>query len=613
MSEGLSAAARLMQPYAGRIAFTVGIQALGAVALALSLGGIAGIVGNLTGQASSTVGLVGFTEALGSRLPMQEPWMRSLIVFTTAAIVAEVAAVGVGISSARLRGQFLRDVAQRLYVTTARSGYASVIAQPQERLIHSITVAPFYAQAILDSITVAAVTLQVVIVFAVIASISWNLILILAGFALIGLFIGRTVGLRTLRRLSQGLRDASSQQLGVANESSRGLLHVFEPSARRMWRERFEGATSRYVASSFALECVRLTPIYAIAASGVLVLGVGGSILPDDMMQTIGFSELAVIVAACLQLLRLLPALSRGVSSITMALPYVKEIDDALTVLQPEAITSGTRKETVIGSLEFRDVNFAHTDRAHTLADVNLAVDAGSIVAIMGPSGSGKSTLIDLVLRLFDVDSGSITADDRDVRELDIDHWRSSIALVGQSPFVFEGTIEDNIKIGRPRAPIEEVIAAARAASLHDVISGLPEGYQTPVGFEGTRLSSGQKARLAIARALLASPQILILDEATRTLDSATEKAVLTQVASLRGATTVLLITHRLEPARVADRIVVLENGRVHGQGRYEELLKANTLLQSLAADEVGRATEQGDSDHHYTGSAHDDDGGVGL
>jgi len=593
----------------GRIGLTVGVQALGAAALALSLGGIAGIVGNLTGQPGApSIGLVGFTEALGSRLPLEDPWMRSLVVFAMAALLAEAASIGVGLWSARLRGEFLRDVAQRLYVATARSGYANVIAHPQERLIHSITVAPFYAQAILDSITVAAIVLQGVTVLAVIASISWNLVLILAGFASISLLIGRVVGLRALRRLSQALRDASSQQLGVANESSRGLLHVFEPSARRMWGKRFADATSKYVVSSFALECVRLTPVYAIAVCGVLALGVGGSILPDHMMHALGLAELAVIVAACLQLLRLLPALSRGVSSIMMALPYVTEIDNTLAAMQPEAVASGTRKQTVTARLEFRDVTFAHRDRAHTLSNVSLTVDAGSFWAIVGPSGSGKSTLIDLVLRLFDVDSGAITADNTDVRELEVNHWRSAIALVSQAPFVFDGTMEDNIKIGRPGASIEEVTAAARAARIHDVILGMPHGYQTSVGFEGTRLSTGQRARLAIARALLARPQLLILDEATRSLDSVTESEVMMQLESLRGQTTVLFITHRPDTARIADRVVVLENGRVQGQGRYEELLKVNTLLQRLAADEQSTATEQPDSEKHFTVPAYDED-----
>jgi ABC-type multidrug transport system fused ATPase/permease subunit len=609
MSDGLTAAARLMKPYSRRLGYIIAIQAVGAAALALSLGGVAGIVGHLSGQAStSAIGLVGIVENLGSRLPVEELWMRSLIVFATAAILTEAASIGVAVLSARLRGEFLRDVAHRLYVTTANSRYSSVVAHSQERLIHSIAVAPFYAQAVIDSITIVSVALQIVIVFTIIALISEDLILILAGFACIALLIGRFIGLRTFRRLSQGLRDASSQQLGVANESSRGLLHVFEPNARRMWWKRFEDATSKYVVSSFVLECVRLSPVYAIAAIGALMLGVGGSALPDHVIHEMGFAGLAVIVAACLQLLRLLPALSRGLSSITMALPYVKEVDNTLSSLQPEAVPSGARKQTITGGLEFRDVNFAHTDRANTLSDVSFRVDAGSILAIVGPSGSGKSTLIDLVLRLFDVDSGSIVADNTDVRELELEHWRSAIALVGQSPFLFEGTVEENIRIGCPGASIEEVEDAARAASIHDVISGLPGGYQTPVGFEGTRLSTGQRARLAIARALLARPQILILDEATRSLDLETESKIMGHVESLRGETTVLFVTHRLNTARVADRIVVLENGRVHAHGGYEELLEGNTLVRSLAAEE-GMTTEKYFGEKDDTDHTFDEDG----
>jgi ABC-type multidrug transport system fused ATPase/permease subunit len=243
------------------------------------------------------------------------------------------------------------------------------------------------------------------------------------------------------------------------------------------------------------------------------------------------------------------------------------------------------------GRVELRDVTFGYgppthppTAAAPSLRDVDLVFEAGNTVALVGGTGSGKSTLVRLIARLYDPTSGSVVVDGADVRTVDLVSLRRSIAVVDDDPFLFSATVHDNIAYGRPDASREEVERAAERAQAAGFIAELPDGYDTRVGERGLTLSGGQRQRLAIARALLADPRILVLDDATSSVDATTEQAIKAALREVMAGRTTFVIAHRLSTIALADEIVVLEDGRVAARGTHAELLERSPLYAEIAA-----------------------------
>jgi ATP-binding cassette subfamily B protein len=226
------------------------------------------------------------------------------------------------------------------------------------------------------------------------------------------------------------------------------------------------------------------------------------------------------------------------------------------------------------GQIELRGVGFKYGTRT-VLEDVSLTIQAGEMIGLVGPSGSGKSTLVNLVCRFYDVSEGAILVDGTDIRSFAIDEYRRNIGVVLQEPFLFFGTIAENIAYGRPEATRAEIIAAAKAARAHEFILRLPDGYDSFVGERGQALSGGERQRISIARALLIDPVILILDEATSSVDTQTEREIQEALDYLVQGRTTIAIAHRLSTLRRADRLVVLERGRIVEVGQHDELLKS--------------------------------------
>jgi ATP-binding cassette subfamily B protein len=227
------------------------------------------------------------------------------------------------------------------------------------------------------------------------------------------------------------------------------------------------------------------------------------------------------------------------------------------------------------GRIELRGVRFKYGTR-EVLHGLDLAIEPGEMIGLVGPTGAGKTTLINLICRFYDVSAGAILVDGTDVRSFPVEEYRRNIGIVLQEPFLFYGTIAENIAYGRPEASRDEIIRAARAARAHEFILRLPCGYDSLVGERGQSLSGGERQRISIARALLIDPRILILDEATSSVDTETEREIQAALENLIRGRTTIAIAHRLSTLRRANRLVVVENGRISEIGRHDELLGAH-------------------------------------
>jgi ABC-type multidrug transport system fused ATPase/permease subunit len=235
------------------------------------------------------------------------------------------------------------------------------------------------------------------------------------------------------------------------------------------------------------------------------------------------------------------------------------------------------------GRVELRDVTFSYPDAPPSLRDVSMVVEPGSTVALVGATGSGKSTLVRLISRLYDPDSGSVLVDGADLRTVDLVSLRREIAVVDDDPFLFSATVHDNIAYGRPEASRAEVERAAERAQAAGFIAELPDGFDTRVGERGLTLSGGQRQRLAIARALLVDPRILVLDDATSSVDASTEQAIKVALREVMAGRTTFVIAHRLSTIALADDIVVLEGGRIAARGDHSALLQRSELYAEIA------------------------------
>ena len=271
--------------------------------------------------------------------------------------------------------------------------------------------------------------------------------------------------------------------------------------------------------------------------------------------------------------------------------PDVRNRPGALPLAAAE-MERGRADGFVAGEVRYRGVRFGYDGEHEVLRGLDLAIPAGTTVALVGPSGGGKTTTCSLLPRFYDPGAGSVEIDGIDVRDVTVETLREAIGIVQQDVYLFGGTVRENIAYGRPDASDAQIVEAARRANIHEFVMGLPEGYDTFVGERGARLSGGQKQRIAIARVFLRNPRILILDEATSALDNESERAIQASLEELSEGRTTLVIAHRLSTIRGADLIAVVEDGRVVEQGTHDELLELGGTYARYYEMQFGRPSE---------------------
>ncbi|MGB7269024.1 MAG: ABC transporter transmembrane domain-containing protein [Albidovulum sp.] len=391
--------------------------------------------------------------------------------------------------------------------------------------------------------------------------------------------------LRVLSRENQDWIAASSAQASEALSSVQTVqAFTHEGESRRAFAEVTEKSFASAKTRITARALMTVIVIFLIFSGVVGVLWVGardvrlGEMSIGDLVQFVIFS---VMVAGSTG------ALSEIWGELQRAAGATERLSELLSAKDPilDQVLPTDLPRPVRGEIAFENVTFHYPSRPgqSALEAVNLKVRAGETVALVGPSGAGKTTVIQLIQRFYDPETGRVTLDGQDLRDLGRSDFRRAIALVPQDPVIFASSARENIRFGRPDATDAEVEEAARAAAAHEFLSALPDGYDTYVGERGVMLSGGQKQRIAIARAILRDAPVLLLDEATSALDAESERAVQIAVERLSESRTTLIVAHRLATVKKADRIVVFDQGRIVAEGRHDALVAEGGLYARLA------------------------------
>ena len=425
--------------------------------------------------------------------------------------------------------------------------------------------------------------LVVVSVTVVLFFVEWELALIalaIVPFLIVLAYRYSRLSHPTLRDVQQKLADVAT----VAQESIVGV-HVVkafaqEPAEQAKFRDRSEAVFGQTVRANrqraFYVPLISFVPMLAQAA----VLLVGATMVGDGSLSIGSFVSFNLYLGMLVLPLRSLGMWIGQAQRATASGERIFQVMD-----EPEEVADRPGAVDLPagpGEVRFEGVSFHYLDGRPVLSDVDLDVPAGRTIALIGHTGSGKTTLTSLVPRFYDVTAGRVTVDGHDVRDLTLASLRRAVGVISQDPFLFSATVRENIAFGAGDLPQEAVEAFARAAQAHEFIERLPQGYDTVIGERGITLSGGQRQRLAIARALAVDPRILVLDDATASVDASTEALIRIGLRGAMAGRTTFIIAHRLSTIALADEIVVLDDGRIAARGTHEELISTSPVYREI-------------------------------
>jgi ABC-type multidrug transport system fused ATPase/permease subunit len=400
----------------------------------------------------------------------------------------------------------------------------------------------------------------------------------------------------TLMTREERVKELESKLVGRLHETFSAIRLV-----KSFAREAFETARYAVAGERTMLARVDLTwrqSVFSIVVSSITIIGTAVVLLVGGLrvlQQQMTIGDLTVVIAYLGAVYGPLSAIAHTTGQLQGALAGAKRVRDMLaetpeTVDRPDAVDAST----IRGEVCFESVDFSYPDGTAVLHDITFQASPGEMIALVGLTGAGKTTLVSLIPRFYDVTAGGVLVDGRDVRQYGLRSLRERIAIVLQEPVLFSGSIADNLRYGRLDATREEIEGAARAAHAHEFIARLPKGYDTEIAEAGGSLSGGERQRLSVARAILKNAPILILDEPTSSLDAISEEIVFAALRRLRAGRTTIVIAHRLSTVRDADRILVLDDGRISATGRHDELLKTSLLYRRMCARlSVGKSLDE--------------------
>jgi subfamily B ATP-binding cassette protein MsbA len=478
-----------------------------------------------------------------------------------------------------LRNDLYRHIHQLplAYFTNERTGNLISRVMNDVNVVNSGISATFY--------TLIREPLLVVVYLGIALVLSWKLTLIAFVVFPLVLLVIALIG-RRVHRESGWVQERIASLTSVLHETITGVKVVKAFGMEEFENRKFAKENLGFFRTVLKIARIRnlaspTTEFLSALAGGAIIWYGGMQVLANESMRA---SEFLGFLFAIFQLMPPIKELSNVNNRVQEATAAGKRVFEILDTPPKIVDIPGARRlGTFTTAVEFRKVSFVYDEGDSVLADINLSIRKGEVVAIVGPSGSGKSTLVDLVSRFYDPTAGCITIDGVDLRHVQLNSLRDLIGIVTQETVLFNDTVRNNIAYGLEDCPLDRIIEAARAANAHHFISEMPQGYDAVIGERGVKISGGERQRLALARAILKNPPILILDEATSALDTESELLVQEAIERLMSGRTSIVIAHRLSTVQHADRIVVLEGGRIVELGRHKDLLNnAGGLYRKL-------------------------------
>lgn len=581
----------LVAPYSGPIGLFALLGIVASLVEALGIGMMIPLLQGQTLMARMSSPALAWIDTVTGLFPAEHRSAAITAAILGAMLVKALLAYGCNCLAAWIRSSIQRDIQIRVFRQILAVSQEYLETQHGGTLLRTLTAGPPDIAASTGALLWLILNVCALLVFATILMvIAWQLTL--------AVVVTLLVFSKLVRWVTRGVARLGQKGLGVSNELSQICKEILFGirTVRAFGRESHEEA--RLAATCRQGHHVQIKrdmlaglnhPLSEVLAASVMV----GLVF---LALQAGF-PLSVLVTVAFLLYRLHPQIQNANANLTAIVSLsapVEAVTDLLNEHDKPYLRSGERPfEQLTLGIRFEKVSFAYSEREDALGDINLDIEQGKTTALVGRSGAGKSTLVHLLCRFYDPTAGKISADGTALPDWNLATWRERIALVSQDVHIFSSTVRENIAYGRLDATEAEIIAAATRAHAHEFIVELPEGYDTLVGDRGMRLSGGQRQRLSIARAILRDPDLLILDEATNALDTLSEAHIQAAIEELGRNRTVVVVAHRLSTIERADRIVVLEKGRIVEQGTFGELVAKGGMFAALYRSHSQDRTEE--------------------
>jgi len=543
----------------------------------LNVGLIYPIINNVLNTEGGNNAFLRFIDPIINKIPLNDQLLRYAVVFLFVSVFVFIFKASYYFFSVRFSSRVVKKTKQQVFNKCITSDYQFFVDKKQGEIFYKTVSAPTTMANMLEIISEIFVNLFLALsVFIILFSMSWKLVILLIIGGIIYFYIIKHISTTISYKAGKEGRKAGEKEAVIVNEYTSGIKQIKVFETYDYWSNMFDKTLNtfwhHYRKNYFWTRLPELMLwLVVYVAIGITIISIK-IFYPGEFMRF-----LPLLATFAFGLFMILPKISQFGKfrmSFMNLLPNVEAVYELLEDQSYSKIQNGTKPFSKLEkSIILKDVNFSHKERVKLLDNMNLEIKKDKTTALVGPSGSGKSTIVNLLLRLFDVEDGGVFIDDKNIKDYDIFSFLKKVGFVSQDTFIFNASVKENIAFGVEYTD-QQIIDAAKFANAHEFIDQMPEGYDTIVGDRGLKISGGEKQRIAIARAIIRKPEILILDEATSSLDNVSEAIVQKAINKASKNCTTFIIAHRLSTVQNADVINILDKGRIVESGTHKDLIK---------------------------------------